>query len=655
MVQLGIDTGGTFTDFALLGNDGLITLKLPSTPADPSIAIMQGIEHLLGNPDSVEIIHGTTVGTNAFLQRKGAHTLLITTHGFEDVLFIGRQNRQRIYDLNLCRPAPIIGSDSIVGVRERTLYDGSVLTPLGNTVGRRLRRLCREKRIESVAVCLLHSYANPAHEQAIGRALANLGLPVTLSSNILPEFREYERLTTTLINAYLSPVISRYITRLAAQLPGVPLSIQQSNGGLLPAKGIGERAAHTILSGPAGGVQGAWLLARQLDLDQIITFDMGGTSTDVSLCAGGLSLTRDYRIDGFPIRNQVIDIHTVGAGGGSIAKVDHGGLLHVGPASAGAEPGPACYGRGEDLTVTDANLLLGRIPDHLLGGTMTLDRDRTRHLFERLGRRLSMSGEQVALGMIRIVNAGMAKAIREVSLERGHSPKDFSLFSYGGASGLHCLELALELGMKQIVVPARAGILSAQGMVMTAPSLDFSQSLFLRGAEIRSGMLEKHMDRLTKLARQELTSLYPDSNITVAPAIDLRYQGQSHELSVPYTQDTLMHFHRQHEHLFGYAMPNASLEIVSIRCTAKVERQPPTLPREHTPHQTAARPQTTSDIVMPNGMQHPTPIFSRWELHWGHSITGPALIVDSYTTILILSGSRLTVDPWLNLIITPAF
>ncbi|MDH3394217.1 MAG: hydantoinase/oxoprolinase family protein, partial [Desulfobulbaceae bacterium] len=459
MLKLGVDTGGTFTDFILLTPDGIQTYKTPSTPDDPARAIMAGVRHFFGQlPEELEVVHGTTVGTNAFLERKGAKTLLVTTHGFEDILFIGRQSRSHLYDLNIERPAVIISPEQCIGVKERLRADGSVQTPMGKSIGKRLRAFCRQQGAESVVICLLHSYANPVHEQLLQKMLAPLDVPITLSSEILPEFREYERLTTTLINGYLAPVVASYIERLAAQLQGTPLSIQQSNGGVLPAEGIAGRAVHTVLSGPAGGVRGAFHIAEEMGIRRIITFDMGGTSTDVSLCDGKPTLTRDYRIDEYPVRVPLLDIHTVGAGGGSLAWKDAGGLLQVGPESGGADPGPVCYGKGEGITVTDANLFLGRLlADRFLGGEMRLDSKRVRRYMEQLGKQLGLDSRATALGIIRIVNAGMAKAVRAVSLERGYDPKEFTLFSFGGASGLHCCELADELGMERIVVPARAG------------------------------------------------------------------------------------------------------------------------------------------------------------------------------------------------------
>jgi len=661
-MKLGIDTGGTFTDFILLTDQGIATYKVSSTPDDPGRAILAGLSHFFPDPDNpdafllpdqLEIIHGTTVGTNAFLQRKGASTLLITTRGFEDVLIIGRQNRAALYDLQIERPADIIARGNCVGVRERILWDGSVQTPLANSAGKRIRRICREKGIESVAVCLLHSYANDIHEKMLAEELLPLAIPVSISSEVLPEFREYERLTTTLINAYLAPVVSSYISRLTEKLGTNPLSIQQSNGGLLPAATVGERAVHTVLSGPAGGVQGALHLAGEMGRKKIITFDMGGTSTDVSLCDGQPTLTRDYRIDSYPLRIQVMDIHTVGAGGGSIARIDAGGLLHVGPQSAGADPGPVCYGTGEELTVTDANLFLGRLlADRFLGGAMPLQPDRVTERMNELGGRLGLSARETALGIIRLVNIGMAKAIRVVSLERGHDPQEFTLFSFGGASGLHCCELAGELGITEIVVPARAGILSAQGMVMADPALDASQSLFLQGEKIDQSILEKSFARLVALKKKELLSLCRSGRVKTERFVDIRYQGQSFELTVPYDENFTKSFHALHEQQFGYCLPAAPLEVVAIRCSVSLVRPKQSLPRA-TRHP-AAQPAADDhrEVVFAGGPQL-LGVYSRRLLMWGHRLTGPALIVDDYTTILLPSRYHLVVDRLLNLLIRP--
>jgi len=657
MLILGVDTGGTFTDFFLQTEAGLKTYKLPSTPDDPSRAIMQGIRYFFGRnpPEDLEIIHGSTVATNAFLERKGARTLLVTTHGFEDVLFIGRQNRARLYDFGVARPQEIIPRSMVAGIRERTLFDGSVLIKPGKSIGRRLRHICREKKVESVAVCLLHSYANDAHEKQVKDGLEQLGIPVILSSEILPEFREYERLTTTLINAYLSPIMSSYIKRLRSCLGKVTLNIQQSNGNILPAGDIDKRAVYTVLSGPAGGVHGAHQLAGEMGLEKLISFDMGGTSTDVSLCDKTPTLTRDHTIDGYPIRIEVMDIHTVGAGGGSLARIDSGGLLKVGPDSAGARPGPICYGvGGRQLTVTDANLFLGRLlPDRFMGGAMQLETGKVDIAMRKLADQLGLDPVATALGIIRIINASMAKAVRAVSMERGYDPKEFALFAFGGASGLHCCELAKELSIKKIVVPARAGILSAQGMVFAEPALDYMQALFLVGEELGSEVLSENMDKLANRGLAEAENIFKGtgkSNIVLDRFLNLRYRGQSYEICIPYTENFIELFHQAHEHNFGYRLKEKPLELVSIQCSIRIRKKKISLPRKTATRVGAAVPGSKTLVNFEAGSRE-VDVYERKTLSVGQTVHGPALIVDDYTTILLNEDFTLQVDALLNLIL----
>jgi N-methylhydantoinase A len=657
MLILGIDTGGTFTDFVLQSEEGIETFKIPSTPDDPSLAIVQGLSHFFGRrlPKNLEIIHGSTVATNAFLERKGAKTLLVTTHGFEDILFIGRQNRPRLYDFNVTRPAEIIPRSMVTGIKERILFDGSIRKQMGLSIGKRLRRFCRQQQVESVAVCLLHSYANNAHEVRVRDELSPTGIPVTISSEILPEFREYERLTTTLINAYLGPVISSYIKRLSRRLKSRKLYIQQSNGGIFPAGDIDSRAVATILSGPAGGVHGAHQLAREIGIEKIITFDMGGTSTDVSLCDKIPTLTRDHLIDGYPIRIEVMDIHTVGAGGGSLAHVDLGGLLKVGPESAGARPGPICYGKGgRQITVTDANLFLGRLlPEHFMGSTMRLQENQVAKAMAKLAKQLRLNPIAAALGVIRIVNASMAKAIRAVSLEKGHDPKEFCLFAFGGASGLHCCELARELSIKKIIIPARAGILSAQGMIFTEPRFDHMQTLFLAGDDLKSGVLAKNLQELENRGLEEARRISgdtPQKDIQVARSLNLRYKGQSYELSIPFSENFIEHFHTSHEQNFGYSLPATPLELVSIQCSITVRRTRQPLPRMKTASCNLLQPITVKPVYFANTSEK-IPVFLRSTMVPGQKISGPALVIDSYATILVSTSFTLEVDTLQNIIL----
>ena len=660
-MKLGIDTGGTFTDFILETDEGYTTYKVSSTPSDPSLAILRGLQYFFPDtgspsgftlPTALEIVHGTTVGTNAFIQRKGAKTLLVTTKGFEDILFIGRQNRTSLYDINIKRSPEIISRSQVLGVEERITATGKVEIPYNKDHGQILCQYCRNNGIRSVAICLLHSYLNPVHEETIASELAELDVPVTISSQLLPEFREYERLSTTLINAYLAPIISEYISKLSNTLKPNSLSIQQSSGGILPAEGIAKRAVQTVLSGPAGGVHGAYRLSQEMGIDRIITFDMGGTSTDVSLCDKVPTLTRDYTIDGFPIRTQVIDIHTVGAGGGSIASVDAGGLLHVGPESAGADPGPVCYGKGDRITVTDANLYLGRLlADKFLGGEMVLQYSKVEEKLADLAQSLNLTPVEAALGILRIVNIGMVKAVRAVSLERGYDPKEFTLFSFGGASGLHCCDMASELGISKIIVPDRAGILSAQGMVMSEPTLDSSKALFLTGDDITKQNMEPSFALMEVELTSQMHNLCHDGALFVERFLDLRYQGQSYEITVRYRDEFKEEFHTSHEHHFGYKLPDIPLELVSIRCTVKVKKQESILPRHvikkgHTPEEGRV------SIIFEGG-KISVPVYQRRSLYPGNRLQGPALIIDNYTTILVQFDFEMTIDPLLNIVLTP--
>ncbi|MDX1776946.1 MAG: hydantoinase/oxoprolinase family protein, partial [Desulfobulbales bacterium] len=471
----------------------------------------------------------------------------------------------------------------------------------------------------------------------------------------LPEFREYERLTTTLINAYLGPVVSSYIKRLLSQLGRITLNIQQSNGGILPAAGIEKRAINTVLSGPAGGVHGAHQVAAETGFARIITFDMGGTSTDVSLCDQNPTLTREHSIDGYPIRIEVLDIHTVGAGGGSLAHVDSGGLLRVGPQSAGARPGPICYGAGgRELTVTDANLFLGRLlPNHFMGGSMKLHKEKVHAAMKKLADQLGLDPVAAALGIIRIVNASMAKAVHAVSLERGYDPKEFSLFAFGGASGLHCCELAAELNIKNIVIPARAGILSAQGMIFAEPTLDYMQTLFLRGKDLNSPVLAASMNKLVDKGLAEAKALAASgeqNDLDVFSFLNLRYQGQSYELCIPYRKNFIELFHLAHEHNFGYSLEDSALELISIQCSVKVNRKKQTLPRQKKSTHGNIEPLAEQQLYF-EPVPVKVPVYNRDSMAAGLTLAGPALIVDSYTTILLPPSFAMEVDELHNLIL----
>src|SRR5262245_22591552 len=498
--RIGVDTGGTFTDFVVVRDGKIEIFKELSTPQRPDDAIMQGMGRL-GSEEPGEVVHGSTVATNALLERKGARTALLTTKGFEDVIVIGRQARRDLYDIFVKQPKPLVPDDLRFGVPERILYDGSIEQPLDRRDLENLVEEVRNQNVESVAVSLLYSFANPEHEDALLAALTPLGVPVSLSSRIPPEYREYERTSTTVINAYLAPRMSRYLLRLQERLetvgavsdrpkalterPYSVLRVMQSNGGAVRSQTAADAPVRTILSGPAGGVVGAFSVAQACGYSNIITFDMGGTSTDVSLCEDEIKVTHESQIDGMAVGIPMMDIHTVGAGGGSIAEVDPGGALKVGPESAGADPGPICYGKGERLTVTDANLMLGRLrPDFFLGGAMQLATDRIAPAIRRLPWAAQWKNPQaLAQGVIDVVNNNMEKAIRLISVERGYDPRDFTLFCFGGAGGLHAASLARSLGMRRVVSPRFPGALSALGLLLADVRKDYSRTLLIDAAD----------------------------------------------------------------------------------------------------------------------------------------------------------------------------
>lgn len=581
-MRVGVDSGGTFTDFIAWDGRGLRSAKIRSTPDDPARAILAGVRSF---PAS-EVVHGSTVATNALLQRIGARTALVTTRGFEDILELARQNRARLYDWT---PAPRQGllADGLrFGVAERTLHDGSVLEPLLDSEVANLA--ARVGDAEAVAVCLLHSYANPEHERRIGEALRQAGYAVSLSSEILPEYREYERAATTVVNAYVSPLMQGYIRSLRSNLPGVGLRVFQSNGGSISADEASNEAVRTVLSGPAGGLVGAAAVAEQLGIDRFITFDMGGTSTDVSLYDGEPAYTTEGAAGGLPVRVPMLDIESIGAGGGSIAFFDEGSALRVGPRSAGAVPGPICYGSGTEVTVTDANLLLGRIETgSFLEGTIQLDVDRTREYAEVAAAEAGVSVEDLALAIIRAVNAKMERAVRSVSMERGHDPRGYAMICFGGAGPLHACQLAENLGIGRVVVPAHAGVLSALGMLVADCVRDYSRSVL-------------NQDPAAAFADLEATALnemrdqgYAD--MTIIRSLDMRYVGQSYELNVPESRSD--EFDSAHERRYGYCHSGRATEAVTAR--VKVIGK---TPRSERPDLTSpsAQPRFAS-IHVPNG------------------------------------------------------
>ena len=653
-MRIGIDTGGTFTDFVFLGESSGRVHKVASTPANPLKAILQGLWELCpGGLGSSEVIHGTTVGTNAFLTRQGARVALVTTRGFEDVLFIGRQTRRQLFDLAPSRAPELLPREQVVGVAERLRADGSVLLSLSAEEIARVVREVAALNPEAVAVCLLHSYTNAEHEEKLEAALSSLNVPLSLSNRVLPEFREFERTSATVINAYLGPVLTRYLDNWRREVPETPLFIQQSSGGFLPARLAAAWGLATVLSGPAGGVSGAWKLGQLLGATHLLTFDMGGTSTDVALAAGELPFTSEYVLDDYPLGLPVLDIHTVGAGGGSIAYQDRGGALRVGPQSAGSEPGPVCYGRGSEVTVTDAQLYLGRLlPDCFLGGRMPLEVSATRQAMRRLSKDFGVTPEELALGIIRVANSHMAKALAQVSLERGHDPRDFTLVCFGGAGGLHVCEVARELGIRRILLPAQAGVLSALGMALASLRRDFTRTLLWHGSRLAwKPVRQAYKDLMTQgVAEIAVDGLDPQA-IQVTGELQLRYLGQTYTLGVPLGPNFLKEFHTRHRHIYGHHFPDRPVELVLLRLHCLAPEPPMGLPILQPVFMatTPAVPRQVS-LFLPNGPAN-VPVYYRPGLEPDFVCRGPALITEDFATTLLLPGFQAQVTAGGHLIL----
>jgi len=648
-VRIAIDTGGTFTDCVYTHQGQLKILKLSSTPSDPSQAVLDALRQIAaGQP--AEIRHGTTVGTNTLLERKGARTAFITTAGFEDTIAIGRQARPKLYDLFVTKDPPLVPEELRFGVQERTACDGTILEPVQPDELQRIQTLVAAAKPESIAISLLFSFANPANEQAIVSKLRELGVPVSASHEILPEFREYERASTVVINAYLAPKMHSYLERLdsAIRALGSRLFVMQSSGGIISASIAAREPVRTILSGPAGGVMGALAVARAAGFEQILTLDMGGTSTDVALVElqKGPQITTESHILGMPVAVPMLDIHTVGAGGGSLASFDSGGALKVGPQSAGADPGPICYGRGTQPTVTDANLLLGRLEaDAFLGGEMYLDAARTRKYFEAAKGNLKTI-ERFAEGIIRLADSHMEKALRRISIERGHDPRDFVLVSFGGAGPLHACALARALQIPKVLVPPLPGALSAYGILVSDLVRDYSRTVMLPPHD---PLLQV---RLAELEKQGIEEMRAEGFAACAVRLlDLRYIGQGYELTVEASGDFVNQFHRLHEQRYGYADPNRPVEVVNVRVRMISCTEP--LPLPAVLHQTSQsrHPDRTVKRVYDDGQWLEGQVYRRSDLAPGDRFNGPAVVTEYSATTFVPPRCKASVDSHGNLLI----
>ncbi|HEX3986539.1 MAG TPA: hydantoinase/oxoprolinase family protein [Acidobacteriaceae bacterium] len=656
-MRAAIDTGGTFSDCVTLDQGELRVLKLFSTPADPAQAVLSALREI--SPEGrIDLRHGTTLGTNAMLERRGARVAFVTTAGFEDTIAIGRQARGALYDWFAPAAECLVPPELRLGAPERVSAEGEILRSPTDVELASLVEAVRASRAEAVAISLLFSFANPTTERRVADALAALGIPVSLSSRILPEFREYERASTTVVNAYLAPRMQSYLLhleeRVAAEHHGGRVDVMQSSGGIVSARLAAQEPVRTVLSGPAGGVMGAMRVARAAGFDRIIGLDMGGTSTDVFLsdaAQGGVRRTRESLVAGIPVSVPMLQIHTVGAGGGSIARFDRGGLLRVGPESAGADPGPISFGRGTLPTVTDANLVLGRLdPASFLGGTVFVDRDRAEAgLREHQGSLATV--EDFAAGILRVVETEMDRAIRVISVEQGHDPRDFTLVAFGGGGPLHACSLARALHIPTVLVPIMPGALSALGILLADVVRDHARTVMLPGGAIYS--LAAEFAAVEQRARRE----FDEEGLEgfAACSVDLRYRGQGYELNVPWSAAdpalSVDAFHDLHRQRYGFCDPGKPIQIVSLRLrmTAPAE---PWEPR-HTPPRPgdgcAAR--CGERNIFFDGKFLPSPLYRREQLVAGDAIDGPAMITEYTSATIVPPGSSAMVDPLLNLII----
>ncbi len=683
--RVAVDTGGTFSDFVYLNEEtGAVTIgKVPSTPDDPSRAILHGIEALIGDgagpaagqADVSFFCHGTTVGTNALLEGKGVRTGLLVTAGFRGIYEVAEQARPygtAIFDVMYDKPAPLVPPSRTGEVRERVDFRGEVLLPLDEAALRVTLRELKKENIEALAVCLLFSFLHPAHEARV-RAIAAEEVPgcnVSLSSEVLPQIREYYRLSTTVINAYLQPILARYIANLDRRLETAGIVtpqkyIMQSNGGMATFRDAARTAVTTVLSGPAGGVTAGLAACRQLQIGNLITFDMGGTSCDVALIKDGQAIFSGRgKIEGRDLAVPMMDINTVSAGGGTLATVDRFGVLEVGPQSAGAVPGPACYGRGgEAATITDCNLLLGYLSaDNFLGGRMALDHAKAEAAVARIAEQLSLDVTAAAEGVVRIIDVKMEEAIKAISTMRGHDLRDFMLLAFGGAGPLHAARMARDLGMAGVVVPLYPGVFSAIGLIMSDVKHDYIRSRLRLLDELKSADVEAVFAELEQRARDALRrDGFAETKIRIDRALDLRYAGQGYEITLACTAAEIAalellrkKFDAEHKSQFGHSAPEEPVEVVSYRVRGVGLVPPVGMPKFAPQGLTLADALRETRPVRFDGKTVPCPVYQREKLDVGASIRGPAILDQFDCTTVICAGQVARVDAWKNLIVTEA-
>jgi N-methylhydantoinase A len=671
--RLGIDVGGTFTDFSLFEEhtETLINFKVPTTPNDPSEGIIDGIKGIIRkhgiDPNKIDYLgHGTTIATNAILELKGAKTALITTKGFRDILEIGRQKRPDLYDLYADKPPCLVPRYLRKEIEERILYDGTVLKEINEGEVEEVIEELEKENIESVAICFLYSFVRPDHEIYVkNRIQEKSNIYVSISSEVLPEFREYERMVTTVLNAYLGPKMSRYIESFKRKvskinIPVIPYIIQ-SNGGIMSVDTASTFPVHTALSGPAAGVVGANVLAELSGVKNIITFDMGGTSTDVSLVENNLPLmSTDKNIGDYPTRIPVIDVQVIGAGGGSIASIDIGGALKVGPQSAGAVPGPACYGKGGILpTVTDANVVLGRLnPKFLLGGEMEIDAEASRKSMERISQQIGFNEVDAAKAIITVVNSNMARTIRKISIERGYNLREFTLVAFGGAGPLHASLLAKELNIPTILIPFEPGTLSSLGILLTDVRMDFVKTNIMIADRKNISLIENTFRYLIRQADEWLDSEgVSKGNRIINRSIDMRYEGQNYEIPIKIekidTDQIISDFYSGHKRFYGYFFEDIPVQLINFRVTAYGIVGKPRL-RKHDVVKESSEDALVGRRKVFLGESDEfslTPIYARSKLLAGNTIRGPAVIEQLSSTTLILPDQSGVVDEYLNIIV----
>jgi len=641
-MHISTDIGGTFTDFVISDGEKIKTFKVPSTPQNPELAIENGLDRL---STVTSFSHGTTIATNAVLERKGARIGLITTKGFADILKIGRQKRTQLYTLDSSRPKPLV--DHYFEISERVSPKGAIIKPPAEEEVLAVVEELKSRHIDSAAICFLFSFLNPENERAVSAGLERNGINVSCSSDVLPEFREYERMSTTVLDAYLKRIVEGYITNIEAILAQcVQFYVMQSNGGVVKSGHVKKRPVNMLLSGPAGGVAASKFLCELIGIHNLITYDMGGTSADVStVINGNLSWTSEGSINGLPLKMPLVDIVTVGAGGGSVAWLDAGGALRVGPESAGTFPGPICYGLGgKDVTVTDVDLLCGFInPSYFVGGEIVLEAEKAKIGVEKLANAIGMSYEDTILGIWKVVNSNMIKAIRLASVERGLDSRDFSLIAFGGAGPVHAAALARELNIPKVIVPFAPGVFSAYGIMVSDVQLDYSRTNILSGAGAEEFVNEAIEDFMAEAKRELMEQDIEFEDALLLPSLDMRYAGQSYELNVSYNglETTQKRFYDRYRQQYGYSMPLEDVEIVNIRLRVIAARAKPKPPKVVVNEK--GKPVGYRTVLFEEGRER-IPVYRREDLPAEHE--GAAIIEAKGSTTVVPPGMRFSVDAY---------